>query len=189
MQQLMLFPVVYSAPAGLHYQSEFIGVLEETDPIRRIQTLPLHPFQFGAFEGKRRVVSFGWRYDYSERRLEKGDPAPTWLLLLAHRIEEFAGLPDSSISQILCTEYPVGSGIGWHRDRPHFEDVFGLSLASACTLRLRRKVGEAWERYALNIEPRSLYMMRSEARHVWEHSISPLDIVRYSITFRTMKDA
>jgi alkylated DNA repair dioxygenase AlkB len=108
---------------------------------------------------------------------------------LAAKIEEFSRLSASSISQILCTEYPVGAGIGWHRDKRHFENVFGLSLGSACTLRLRRKVGEAWERFALNIESRSLYTMRGEARHVWEHSISPMDAVRYSITFRTMKDA
>ena len=86
----------------------------------------------------------------------------------------------------LCTEYDVGAGIGWHRDKKHFDQVFGLSLASACKFLFRRKAGKKWERFTLNAQPRSLYVMTGASRHLWEHSIPPVETPRYSITFRTM---
>ena len=88
--------------------------------------------------------------------------------------------------QILCTEYDEGVGIGWHRDKPHFDKVFGLSLASACKFRFRRKNGANWQRFTLDAAPRSLYSMSGDSRHVWEHSIPMVERQRYSITFRTM---
>jgi alkylated DNA repair dioxygenase AlkB len=173
-------------PQGLRYQPDFISAPEQRDLIERIQTLPLAPFQFGAFEGKRRVASFGWRYDYAQQKLEKADDLPAWLEPFIARIADFGELPVSSIRQVLCTEYDVGVSIGWHRDKPHFAEVFGLSLASACKFRFRRKAGAKWERFTLDAQPRSLYMMSGPARHVWEHSIPPVELPRYSITFRTM---
>lgn len=145
------------------------------------------PFQFGAFEGKRRVASFGWRYDYSQQKLQEADELPAWITTYCARIEAFAGLRPGEVRQVLCTEYDDGVGIGWHRDKPHFDEVFGLSLASACNLRFRRKAGEKWERFTLEAEPRSLYMMSGEARQLWQHSIPPVERPRYSITFRTMR--
>jgi alkylated DNA repair dioxygenase AlkB len=102
------------------------------------------------------------------------------------KVQAFAGLPAASIRQVLFTEYEKGTGIGWHRDKPHFDQVFGLSLASTCKFRFRRKSGRTWRRFTLEAEPRSLYMMAGDSRSIWEHSISPVDSPRYSITFRTM---
>jgi alkylated DNA repair dioxygenase AlkB len=187
-EQLTLFDSGRGAttPEGLRYRPDFISKDEENELIARIRALPLVPFQFGAYEGKRRVASFGWRYDYSERKLEQAGVLPDWLTLLIARIETFADLPAAAVRQVLCTEYQEGVGIGWHRDKPHFGQVFGLSLASACRFRLRRKAGSKWQRFTLEAEPRSLYMMSGESRHIWEHSIPPVESERYSITFRTM---
>jgi alkylated DNA repair dioxygenase AlkB len=90
------------------------------------------------------------------------------------------------IAQILCTEYETGVAIGWHRDKAHFETVFGLSLASSYALRFRRSAGKNWQRYTLEAAPRSLYVMAGPSRPQWEHSIPPVPALRYSITFRTM---
>jgi hypothetical protein len=46
-------------PEGLHYQPDFISAQEETALIGHIRALPLAPFQFGIYEGKRRVAFFG----------------------------------------------------------------------------------------------------------------------------------
>jgi len=184
--QLTLFSNSTAGPQGLRYEPEFISVAEEEDLIGRIRALPLAPFQFGAFEGKRRVASFGWRYDYTHLKLEPADDLPAWFDIFAVRIETFAGLQRDEIRQVLCTEYEEGVGIGWHRDKPQFDQVFGLSLASACHFRFRRKAGEKWQRFTLEAEPRSLYMMSGESRHLWQHSIPPVETPRYSITFRTM---
>ena len=148
----------------------------------------MQPFQFGAFEGKRRVASFGFRYDYALRKLQEADPIPGWLASIIPSVENFGELPEGSVRQILCTEYDVGVGIGWHRDKPHFDKIFGLSLGAACKFRFRRAAGDKWQRFTLPAEPRSLYMMSGESRQAWEHSIPGVEQRRYSITFRTMRD-
>ncbi|HEV7879409.1 alpha-ketoglutarate-dependent dioxygenase AlkB [Bradyrhizobium sp.] len=159
----------------------------ERELIARVAALPLQPFQFGQYEGKRRVASFGFRYDYSLRRLQDADPIPAWLRPAINAVEAFGG-PGTRIGQVLCTEYDTGVGIGWHRDKPHFDRVFGLSLGSACKFRFRRTAAEKWRRFTLSAEPRSLYMMSGPSRQVWEHSIPAVQAPRYSITFRTMAE-
>ena len=145
----------------------------------------LQPFQFGQYEGKRRVASFGFRYDYAMRRLEEADPIPEWLGSIIEKVEAFGGR-GTRIGQVLCTEYDIGVGIGWHRDKPYFDWVFGLSLGSACKFRFRRPAYTRWERFTLKARPRSIYMMSGPSREVWEHSIPAVGAQRYSITFRTM---
>jgi len=186
-EQLALFSATEAMPEGLHHVADFIPPAVESELIRHVSALPLQPFQFGAYEGKRRVASFGFRYDYTLRRLQEAAPIPEWLWPLVKQVEIFGG-PSTSVAQILCTEYDVGVGIGWHRDKPHFERIFGLSLGSPCKFRFRRRLGESWQRYTLDAEPRSLYMMSDESRQIWEHSIPGVEAQRYSITFRTMTD-
>ncbi|MGE3872227.1 MAG: alpha-ketoglutarate-dependent dioxygenase AlkB [Parvibaculaceae bacterium] len=186
-ETLSLFPPTLGGPNGLRYQADFVSSAEEQGLIDHIRKLPLVPFQFGAYEGHRRVASFGWRYDYGARRLEKAQDIPGWLTPFIARVEALADPGSGPIRQVLCTEYDEGVGIGWHRDKPHFDEVFGLSLASACKFRFRRKAGASWERFTLAAEPRSLYRMTGEARNVWEHSIPSVEAQRYSITFRTMR--
>ena len=189
MTQLSLFADPQPGPAGLRHADNFIDAALERDLIGRIAALPLQRFQFGAFEGNRRVASFGYRYDYSLQRLAEAEPIPDWVAPVARQVEAWAGLPEDSVRQVLCTEYEVGVGIGWHRDKPHFGKVLGLSLGAACKFRFRRRSGDKWQRYTLEALPRSLYMMEGEARSQWEHSIPPVEARRYSITFRTMKRA
>jgi alkylated DNA repair dioxygenase AlkB len=189
-EQLTLFAdnsSASSAPEGLRYATNFISPEVERELIAHIAALPLQPFQFGQYQGKRRVASFGFRYDYTERRLREADFIPHWLGPLIERVEAFGG-PQTEIAQVLCTEYDSGVGIGWHRDKPQFERVFGLSLGSPCKFRFRRAAGEKWERFTLDAQPRSIYLLSGEARQVWEHSIPAVEAPRYSITLRTMRD-
>ncbi len=179
----------------MRYAADFVSAETEQKLICGIRALPLQPFQFGQFEGKRRVASFGFRYDYALRRLQQAEPIPAWLTEIIAEVETFGG-PGTLIRQVLCTEYDVGVGIGWHRDKPHFEKIFGLSLGSACKFRFRRSNrkssngkscnGKSWDRFTLDAEPRSLYMMSGASRRIWEHSIPAVESPRYSITFRTM---
>jgi alkylated DNA repair dioxygenase AlkB len=184
--QLSLFVDETAQPSGFDFEPDFVSADEERALIGQVSNLPLTPFQFGAFEGKRRVASFGWRYDYSLQKLGQAGPIPDWLIPFARRLETLFQLTDGAVQQVLCTEYDEGVGIGWHRDKPHFDEIFGLSLASACKFRFRRKLDGAWQRSTFDIEPRSVYRMSGEARHVWEHSIPPVTARRYSVTFRTM---
>jgi len=187
MIQLALFDDQTASPNGLRYAPAFVSAATEQELIAGIAALPLQPFQFGAFEGHRRVKSFGFRYDYTVQKLQPSEPIPDWLGTVAREVEAFGELPPGSVRQILCTEYDVGVGIGWHRDKPHFDKVFGLSLGSACKFRFRRRRDDKWERFTLTAEPRSLYLLDGEARSQWEHSIPGVAQRRYSITFRTMR--
>ena len=94
----------------------------------------------------------------------------------------------AKIAQVLITEYQPGASIGWHRDKKAFGSIFGLSLGASCPFRFRKKIGSRWERFTLTVEPRSLYLMKDDARSGWEHSIPPISEPRYSMTFRTLAD-
>ena len=175
-----------SLPAGLRYQTDLIDTREEARLIAAFRDLAFSSFQFHGFIGKRRVVYYGWRYDFDGGGLKRTDPIPPLLLPTRAMVADFAGYDASALEQALITEYVPGATIGWHRDRPVFGDVVGVSLHAACTFRLRRKVGETWERRAFIAEPRSAYLLSGAARHEWEHSIPAVAALRYSITFRTL---
>ena len=170
-------------PAGFAYRDEVISPAEEQALVERIAPLPFKPYEFRGYLGRRHTVSFGYRYDFHGRRIEI-EPIPDFLLLPRARAAAFAGLATDDLQQVLINRYAPGAGIGWHRDRPMFRDVVAISLLAPCTLRLRRAVGDGWERRSVEARARSAYLLRGEVRSEWEHSIPPLDALRYSITFR-----
>jgi alkylated DNA repair dioxygenase AlkB len=171
-------------PTGLAYRQDLITPTEEHAIVAQFGDLPFKPFEFHGYLGKRRVVSFGWRYDYSARTLQSREPIPSFLLPLRDCAAAFAGIAADDLRQVLVTEYADGAGIGWHRDKPMFEDVIAFSFLAPCTLRFRRAQAKGWERATQIVEPRSAYLLRGPARREWEHSIPPLDRLRYSVTFR-----
>ena len=131
-------------------------------------------------------MSFGWRYDFNVRELQQAADIPTFLRPIRQQVAKFAGLSPQSLQHVLVTEYAPGAAIGWHKDRPEFEDVIGISLGAPCVFRFRRKQGTRWERASIELQPRSAYLMRGAARWDWQHSIPPVDKLRYSITFRSL---
>jgi alkylated DNA repair dioxygenase AlkB len=158
---------------------------EEDSLARQLEALPFAPFDFHGYEANRRVVGFGFRYDYSRREVVEAPPVPGFLEPLRLKVGEAFDRPAETFEQVLINEYRPGAGIGWHRDKPQFAEVVGVSLLAPCNFRLRRKSGETWDRFSLTVEPRSAYLMTGPSRTVWEHSVPPLDRHRYSITFRT----
>ncbi|HEX7687590.1 MAG TPA: 2OG-Fe(II) oxygenase, partial [Burkholderiaceae bacterium] len=87
-------------------------------------------------------------------------------------------------------EYAPGTPLGWHRDVPEFEDVFGVSLGSPALLRFRPWPPDAPKRsdiVRLTAAPRSIYALRGPARWAWQHSVAPVEALRWSITFRTRR--
>jgi alkylated DNA repair dioxygenase AlkB len=182
--QLELFKPDPAVPEGLRYQPELITPAEEARLIEAIVELPFKPFEFHGYLGKRRVVAFGWRYDYSARSVGEAAPIPDFLLPLRERAAAFSDIPEAELRQAMVIEYEPGAGIGWHRDKPQFGEVIGVSLGSACNLRFRRKAADGWERLSLTPQPRSAYLLQGPARSEWEHSIPGVKTLRYSVTFR-----
>jgi alkylated DNA repair dioxygenase AlkB len=174
-------------PEGLACRRGFLTPGEESELAVRMAGLPFRAFEFHGFEGKRRTCSFGWRYVFDGSGLQAAEPMPDWLIPYRDRASDWARVPAAAIEHALLTEYAPGAGIGWHRDRSVFGDVIGVSLLAPARLRFRRKRGAKWERAAFVAEPGSAYLLRGEARTDWEHSIPPMEALRYSITFRTMR--
>ncbi len=176
-----------AAPPGLEFREEFVSPDEEARLVEEIQRQPFKPFEFHGWKGNRETVSFGWRYDFNQARVEPAPPIPEFLLPLRERAAEFARIAPAAFEQALLIRYVPGAGIGWHRDRPVFDKVFGLSLVSPCVLRFRRRRAGGFERFSLDAPPRSAYLLGGEIRHEWEHGIARLEVLRYSVTFRSRK--
>jgi DNA oxidative demethylase len=174
-------------PPGLAFQHDFVTTAEEVDLLARVGPLPFAPFQFHGWEGRRETVSFGWRYDFNDASVHPAPPIPDFLLPLRTRAAGFAGLEPAALEQALIIRYGVGAGIGWHRDRPVFDRVVGISLLSETVLRLRRRLDRGFERFPLHAPPRSVYLLTGAVRHEWEHSIAPVEEPRFSITFRSVR--
>ena len=181
-------PNLFDAPLipGLSFRDELVTAAEERDLIARIEQVELAPFRFQGWLGKRQTASFGWRYDFDDASFGPTEPIPDFLLPVRAAAASFARLPEADLVQALVTRYDPGAGIGWHRDRPVFEHVVGISLESAATLRIRRRRDQGFDRVAVPLPPRSVYHLSGEARHGWEHGIAEMTVRRWSITFRSL---
>ncbi len=173
---------------GLRVIADVIGAQEEQALAERIDAAPLEPFRFGQWTGKRMTAHYGSAYDYQRSRPIPAPPMPPWLADLRDRLGERFDIAPDALQQALLIRYDPGAGIGWHRDRPQYGEVIGLSLGAPATLRLRRRLPEGgFARHAVPLAPRAAYLLSDEVRESWEHSIVPMEETRRSITLRTMR--
>ena len=173
-------------PSSLSQARNIVTPEEEQALIAQIDEAGLSPFRFRQWEGKRLTASYGWRYDFESGRFRSAAAIPCWLLPLREKAAAFAGLPADDLVQALLIRYEPGAGIGWHKDRPVFEHVVGISLGAAATMRFRRRRAKGFDRLSAQLPPRSAYHLTGEIRHDWEHSIAAMEASRWSATFRSL---
>jgi alkylated DNA repair dioxygenase AlkB len=173
-------------PEGLLLREDFLTAKEEEGLVREIRALSFETFHYRGYEAKRRVIAWGWSYDFTSEELSEAAPIPEFLLPVRHRAAEVAGIPEDELVEALATEYPPGAQIAWHRDLPMFEKVIGISLLGSCTFRLKSYRKDA-RPLSIHLPPRSLYVMSGASRWKYRHSIPPVKELRYSITFRTLR--
>lgn len=174
---------------GLSACPDLIEPAEESTLAARIDACALQPFQYQGWEGRRLFAAFGSDYDYTRGRVIPAPTIPDWLLPLRDRMAQWAGLPASDLVQALVLRYDPGAGIGWHRDRPQYGRILGLSLGAPEVLRLRRRRADGgFDRRTVPLAPRAAYGLDGPARWEWEHSITPVEQRRWSITFRSFRD-
>jgi alkylated DNA repair dioxygenase AlkB len=197
MAQGSLFPAS-DLPEGLLYRPDFLTTQEETELLRIFSTLEFQAFDFHGYTAKRRVLEFGLEYDFTSRKATPTQSFPEFLAAIRERAAAFAELPPASLVEGMVSEYPPGAPIGWHRDAPQFGTIIGISLASVSRMRFKpyqaqgasfaTGVGVSGQRIiSLELERRSIYLMRGTARWRFQHSIPPVKELRYSITFRTLR--
>jgi alkylated DNA repair dioxygenase AlkB len=176
-------------PQGFRYQEDAISEDEQGALVAAIEQLDLKPFEFRGYLGNRRVINFGFKYDFGKRSVETADDMPEFLKGLLSRVAGFAGRNENDFRQVGINEYRVGAGIGWHKDKPEFGIIVGISLLGTATMRFRREQQGHWARISQMVKPRSIYILSGEARTEWEHSVPAVDSLRYAITFRTLADS
>ncbi len=175
-------------PEGFVYQPEFLTAEEERALAGGIARLEFSPVRMRGVTARRRVIHYGLVYAYESFRLTPGPPVPDFLAPFRDRVACVAGVEPETIGEALITEYSPGAVIGWHRDAPAFAIVIALSLLGACRFRFRRGEGAARETAEIEVAPRSLYILAGPARSEWQHSIPAVKALRYSITFRTLRN-
>jgi alkylated DNA repair dioxygenase AlkB len=174
-------------PEGFLYKPEFLGHAEEAELLRIFGGLEFAAYDYHGYLAKRRVVRYGVNYDINTKhQIESERAIPEFLLGIRERAAEVAKTSADDLVQAMVSEYSPGTPIGWHRDAPQFGIIIGISLGSACRMRLKpyQPPGKI---VSLPLEPRSIYVMQDEARSGWQHSIPPVEQLRYSITFRSLR--
>ncbi len=178
-------------PEGWDYATDFLSIEEETQLLRLVEALPFQAAQYKEWQARRRVVSFGGRYDFSRGELEPAPPIPEFLLPLRQRAAQWAGVAPETIEHAAVAEYSPQTPLGWHRDVPDFEQIIGVSLSGHARMRFRPYPPGPGQRalFSIDLAPRSIYVMRHAVRWKWQHAVSPTKELRYSITFRTKRYA
>jgi alkylated DNA repair dioxygenase AlkB len=178
-----------ATPPGFVYQPDFLTPQEETELTQRFRSLPFQEAVYRQWQARRRIVSYGGRYDFSRHSLDPAPPIPHFLDFLRKRIAEWAAIDPKAIQHAVIAEYGMGTQLGWHRDVPQFDQVMGVSLAGQARMRLRPYPPAKGARAAVAIDlaRRSAYRFQGPARWEWQHAISPTRELRYSITFRTLR--
>ncbi len=176
------------AVPGLVYVPDYLSPAEELQLLRAVDSEP-------------------WRTDWRRRRQVYGvaysgpqagqalEPLPEWLSWLVARVRADGWLEGPVVNAVI-NEYLPGQGIAPHRDHPGFgPSVAAVSLGGATMLDLTSDGADARE-LSLDVQPRSLWVLRGEARSHWLHGIAPRhrDVLggakrprerRVSITLRT----
>jgi alkylated DNA repair dioxygenase AlkB len=192
LRQAELFDEAPPLPHGLVYRPEYITRAEESELLAEIAPLPFREARFQEYFARRRVVHFhpsgdDVAYDAHDDDTVSGGPLPPFLDALLKRLAGWLAIDPAHFVHALVSEYRPGTPIGWHRDKPAYGIVVGLSLAGRGRMRFRPlDAGEPHRgTVLLELEPRSVYVMRGPIRWQWQHSMLPTRELRYSITFRT----
>jgi alkylated DNA repair dioxygenase AlkB len=186
-----LFGVPPQLPEGFVHTPELITPDEEAALLEVIRLLPLQEATYKEYTAKRRTVSYGGKYDYTQNVLNPAPEIADFLIPLREKVAAWVGIPADKFVHGLVSEYRPGTPLGWHRDVPDFEAIVGVSLGGAARMKLRPyKPGERnlkEDVLVLDLEPRSAYSIRGVARWGWQHSIVATKELRYSVTFRTSR--
>jgi alkylated DNA repair dioxygenase AlkB len=179
-----------SFPPGMRFEPEWLGAAEEGALIETIRALDLREARYKQYTARRRVASFGGKFDYDNNRLLPAPPIPPAFEPLRERVARWLGVEPGLFSQMLVAEYAPGTPLGWHRDVPDFESIVGVSLLGEGEMRFRPyppPAGRSDATRSLLLPPRSAYVLEGPARWQWQHAIVPTKVLRYSISLRTAR--
>jgi alkylated DNA repair dioxygenase AlkB len=194
-RQAGLFDAPQELPQGLLYEPDFLTREEEDALLAAITPLPLREAKFREYFAKRRVAHFHNDgdtpyYDDGDADSFTSGPLPPFLLEVRDKVARRLSRSPEDFVHALVSEYRPGTPIGWHRDKPQYGIVVGISMCGVGRMRWRPYAHQDPQHtVALDLAPRSLYVMRDAIRSQWQHSMLPTRELRYSITLRTRATA
>jgi alkylated DNA repair dioxygenase AlkB len=171
-----------ATPPGLKLAQDVVTPAEETALMALIEASGL---AYSAYDpgNTRSSASYGWKYDFANDSFVPCAPIPEDFRAIADKAAAFAGLAYDDFAECLLNRYELGAVIQPHLDKPVWEHVIGVSLGVPTTM-VFHEPGSDEER-PVELPPRSMYLLAGDARHVWQHSLPPMQGTRYSITFRS----
>jgi alkylated DNA repair dioxygenase AlkB len=169
------------------YVPDFLTSEEEARLVEACSNLDFSEVRMHGQTARRTVRHFGLDYDYERWKVTPTDLLPESFEWLRERAAALVDRQPEELAEVLISRYPPGAGIGWHREAPMFREVVGISLASAARMRFQRGKGAGRETAAIELEPGSAYVLNGPARWQWQHSIPAAKNLRYSVTFRALK--
>ena len=178
---------------GYTYISEFLS----QDEAKALYCwLDSQPSEVWMRDLSRRVIHYGWRYDYTNRKISSDlyiGPLPERCAALAERIHRETGKFQEIPNQVIVNEYEPGQGIAMHTDHPDFgPTVAMISLGDSWSMDfLHEQTGRKQTRV---LDVGSALILSSEARREWRHGIAKRKkepdgrprSTRISLTFRTV---
>ncbi len=192
-----------TAPTGLDYHPDFLDAFQEDRLLSYINDSEW------LTDLSRRVIHFGYKYDYTSRRLDdtaRIGPLPEWLAQLSNMVRKAASGEVKQLldlqrpfEQAIINEYMPGQGIAPHIDRDCFGPVVAtVSLGSEVHMDFR--CDSTGDEHVQRLVPGSLVLLHGDARSKWRHGIAKRHSDtwngqktkrqrRVSITFRTIADA
>ena len=158
---------VATAPMGLEYHPDFLAASEEDGLLAHIDDSEW------LTDLSRRVMHFGYKYDYTSRSLDETariGPLPEWLARLSNMVREAASEeakqsldPHRPFEQAIINEYMPGQGIAPHIDRDCFGPIVAtVSLGSAVNMDFC--CDSTGGEYVQRLMPRSLVLLHGDAR-------------------------
>ncbi len=135
--------------------------------------------------GDRSSFSFGWEYAFTEDVFRRCPPIPSGFEAVREAAAALARVEPEDLVQCLLNRYETGSGIDPHTDKGVWEAVVGVSLGSACIMDFADQENPAGEPVAVELPPRSIYLLSGDARYRFTHALRPAPATRWSVTFRS----
>ena len=102
-----LFDASPALPSGFLYRPQFLTPDDEQALVATIQQLPLQSARYREFTAKRRILSFGYGYDFSSQVMTSAAPLPAFLEPLRARVAELVGIDPGDFRQCTVAEYVI----------------------------------------------------------------------------------
>ncbi len=196
--------ILTNTPKGLFYYNGYVPIDIEQDicewfssPNIQSSLFPVANARGKSSRNARKVLHYGWRYNYTSGTREKAPSFPPVLNALRNILKIWEDGPKGfdllNLDQCIVNRYLPGQGIGAHIDSSSYGDVIAcFTFGGGREMEFTRGT----EKYRLYTTKNSLYVMSGEARGEWKHQMRPRKsdtvggtrvsrIECFSVTFRS----